>query len=62
MRVMHFLLLSTLVLLTACSSKEPELTTEADLYHSAEEQLERKQWESAIKNLQAMEENFPFGT
>jgi outer membrane protein assembly factor BamD len=62
MRVMHFLLLSALVLLTACSSKEPEFTTEADLYHAAEEQLERSQWESAIKNLQSLEENFPFGT
>ena len=37
MRVMHFLLLSALILLTACSStpKEPEYTTEADLYNAA---------------------------
>jgi outer membrane protein assembly factor BamD len=62
MRVLPCLMLSTLVLLTACSSKEPEYTTEADLYHAAEEQLERSQWESAVKNLNSLEENFPFGT
>lgn len=62
MRVLPCLMLSTLVLLTACSTNEPEYTTEADLYHAAEEQLERSQWESAIKNLNSLEENFPFGT
>jgi outer membrane protein assembly factor BamD len=62
MRVMHFLLLSALVALTACSSKEPEYITEADLYKAAGEQLERSQWEAAIKNLNSLEENFPFGT
>ncbi len=64
MRVMHFLLLSALILLTACSStpKEPEYTTEADLYNAATTQLNRSQWETAIRNLQTLEENFPFGT
>lgn len=64
MRVMHLLLLSALILLTACSSKpkEPEYTSEADLYHAAESQLNRSQWETGIKNLQTLEENFPFGT
>lgn len=62
MRVLPCLMLSTLVLLTACSSKEPEYTTEADLYNAAEQQLERSQWESAIRNLNSLEENFPFGT
>jgi outer membrane protein assembly factor BamD len=63
MRVLPCLMLSALVVvLTACSSKEPEYTSEADLYHAAEEQLERSQWESAIKNLNSLEENFPFGT
>ena len=63
MRVFHPLLLCALVLLTACSStKEPEYTSEADLYHAAESQLNRSQWETAIRNLQSLEENFPFGT
>lgn len=62
MRVLPCLMLSTLVFLSACSSKEPKYTTEADLYHAAEQQLERSQWESAIKNLNSLEENFPFGT
>lgn len=64
MRVMHFLLLSSLILLAACSStpEEPEQTSEAALYHAAESQLNRSQWETAIRNLQTLEENFPFGT
>lgn len=65
MRVFHpLLLLCALLLLAACSSKpkEPEYTSEADLYHAAESQLNRKQWATAIRNLQVLEENFPFGT
>lgn len=64
MRVLHFLLLGALLLLAACSSapKEPEYTSEADLYHAAELQLNRGQWETSITNLQSLEENFPFGT
>ena len=63
-RFLPFALLGSLALLTACSStkKEEEFTSEADLYHAAEEQLAREQWESSIKNLQSLEENFPFGT
>jgi len=50
--------------LAACSStpEEPEQTSEAALYHAAESQLNRSQWETAIRNLQTLEENFPFGT
>lgn len=64
MRVLHSLLLCTLLLLAACSSgpKEPKFTSEADLYNAAEAQLNRSQWETAIRNLQTLEENFPFGT
>jgi outer membrane protein assembly factor BamD len=65
MRVFHsLLLLCALSLLVACSSKpkEPTYTSEADLYHAAEAQLNRKQWATAIRNLQVLEENFPFGT
>ena len=63
-RFLPFALLGSLAVLTACSStkKEKEYTSEADLYHAAEEQLEREQWEASVKNLQSLEENFPFGT
>lgn len=62
MRALRVLLLSSLIVLTACSSKETKYTTEADLYEAAERQLRTSQWEAAIKNLQTLEENFPFGT
>jgi outer membrane protein assembly factor BamD len=62
MRFLPCLMLTSLVLLTACSSKEPEYTTEASLYDAATKQLENSQWESAIRNLNSLEENFPFGT
>lgn len=63
-RFLPFVLFGSLALLTACSSsdkKEEKFTSEADLYHAAEEQLEHEQWETAVKNLQKLEENFPFG-
>lgn len=64
MRAFYPALVCALLFLTACSSgpKEPKFTSEADLYHAAEGQLNRHQWETAIKNLQTLEENFPFGT
>jgi outer membrane protein assembly factor BamD len=62
-RFLPLALLGFLALLSACSStKKDGETSEADLYHAAETQLENQQWESAIKNLQSLEENFPFGT
>ena len=62
-RFLSIVLISSLVFLTACShqKKEEKFTSEADLYNAAEEQLEHEQWETAIKNLQKLEENFPFG-
>lgn len=63
-RFLPFALFGSLALLTACSSsekKEEKFTSEADLYHTAEEQLEHEQWETAVKNLQKLEESFPFG-
>jgi outer membrane protein assembly factor BamD len=63
-RFLPIALFGALALLTACSSsdkKEEKFTSEADLYTAAEEQLERQQWETAIKNLQKLEEHFPFG-
>ncbi len=62
MRVISYLLLGAIISLSGCSSKDEEYTTEADLYEAINEQLERSQWEAAIKNLNTMEENFPFGT
>lgn len=63
-RFLPFALFGSLALLTACSStkKESDTISEVDLYHAAEEQLANEQWESGIKNLQSIEENFPFGT
>jgi len=63
-RFLPLALFGALALLTACSSsdkKEEKFTNEADLYNAAEEQLEHEQWEIAIKNLQKLEEHFPFG-
>ena len=63
MRALSLLLLSLTLILSACASKkEPKYTSEADLYQAAEEQLARSQWETAVKNLNNLEENFPFGT
>ncbi|MGD8177236.1 outer membrane protein assembly factor BamD [Marinimicrobium sp. ARAG 43.8] len=65
MRILQVLLLGGLILfLSACANKdrEPEYTSEADLYDAAQSQMRRSQWETAISNLQALEENFPFGT
>ena len=54
--------LFALVLLAACASNEPKYTTEKDFYDAAQRMLRAAQWETAIKNLQLLEENFPFGT
>ena len=62
-RALHLLIIGSLVLLSACANKdrEPKTISEAELYEGAQNQLERGQWEPAIKNLQSLEENFPFG-
>jgi outer membrane protein assembly factor BamD len=63
-RFLPLALFGALALLTACSSndeKDEKFTSEADLYNAAEEQLEHEQWETSIKNLQKLEEHFPFG-
>jgi outer membrane protein assembly factor BamD len=63
-RLATIALLCAVALISACSStkKEPKTISEAELYQAAEEQLGQEQWEPAIKNLQSIEENFPFGT
>ncbi len=59
------LIIASAILLVACSSQEdqgPKHTTEKDFYEAAQKQLNSRQWELAIDNLQALEANFPFGT
>ncbi|GAB1256315.1 outer membrane protein assembly factor BamD [Aurantivibrio plasticivorans] len=62
--------LSALLVLGGCASKEERdqrraerlRKTERELYETSQRQLRTQQWEAAIQNLQALEENFPFGT
>lgn len=64
MQVRAFFLLGSLLLLAACASNEdktPALTTEQAFYEAAQTQLNTNQWDIGIQNLQALEENFPFG-
>ncbi|MGI1678796.1 MAG: outer membrane protein assembly factor BamD [Cellvibrionaceae bacterium] len=64
-----FLGLCLMTLLSACATQEEKdanraeriRETEKQLYETAERQIRSQQWESAIKNLQLLEENFPFG-
>ncbi len=64
MQVRAIFLLSSLLLLNACASnddKAPAVSTEQAFYEAAQTQLNTSQWDMAIKNLQGLEENFPFG-
>ncbi len=65
MRFTTFLLAGICFLvLSACSSnKEQEYTysAESELYEAVQRHLASSRWESAIQNLQALEEHFPFG-
>lgn len=56
------LVIGTLVLF-ACASKEeiPEAQSEELLYEAAAEQLDDRNFEQAIKNLQMLEARYPFG-
>lgn len=64
---LYRLIISALLILqmtlVACSSKEelPEGQTEQALYGAASDQLENKNYQQAIKNLQMLEARFPFG-
>ncbi len=50
--------------MSACSTTEegPKNLTEKDFYDTAQRQLDANRWDLSIQNLQALEENFPFGT
>ncbi|MDN3638951.1 outer membrane protein assembly factor BamD [Simiduia curdlanivorans] len=56
-------LIAALLLVAGCSSTddEPKVSTEKEFYDAAQRLLNSSQWEPAIRNLQLLEENFPFG-
>lgn len=62
-----FSLLLSMALLSGCSlfgdeDQGPEFDHESEWYEAAQENLRNEQWDFAIKKLQALEEQFPFGT
>lgn len=50
--------------LSGCSSqdKKPQGMTEQEVYQQAQKSLDSSNWQNAIKTLELLEENFPFGT
>lgn len=74
MRAWKFLWLATLsmlvaTILAACASTDESeeglptgSRTEQAFYEAAQRQLRSSQWEMAIRNLRALEDNFPFGS
>lgn len=55
---------SACLLLTACASEKEKIssdTSEKQLYDMAQEQLQNKNFSSAIQNLQLLESRYPFG-
>jgi outer membrane protein assembly factor BamD len=63
LRLIPLLALLTALLVTGCSSTEeqPKQSTEKEFYDVAQRMLNSSQWELGIRNLQLLEENFPFG-
>lgn len=57
-------ILAALLLVVGCSStdEEPQISSEKELYDVAQRMLNSSQWDTAIKNLQLLEEHFPFGS
>ena len=64
MHVKHLLLIATLALTAACSTKQvvDENLSEAELYKQAQEQLSNDSYTTAITTLKALESRYPFGT
>jgi len=64
--ISKLLLTASVLFLVACSSTdtapESQYTTEKDFYDAAQRNINYSRWRSAIENLQALEDNFPFGT
>lgn len=63
LRLTPVLALLVALLVTGCSStdEQPKQSTEKEFYDVAQRMLNSSQWEVAIRNLQLLEENFPFG-
>ncbi|BFM10822.1 outer membrane protein assembly factor BamD [Simiduia litorea] len=62
-RIPFIALFAALLLVAGCSSTddEPKVSTEKEFYDAAQRLLNSSQWEPAIRNLQLLEEHFPFG-
>lgn len=63
MRVKHLLVISLLLLVTACSNstKVDENLTEVQLYQQAQTDLNSKNYSAAIAKLKALDSRYPFG-
>lgn len=63
MQVKHLLLIATLSLTAACASKQvlDENLSEAELYHKAQEQLDKGSYSTAVDTLKTLESRYPFG-
>jgi outer membrane protein assembly factor BamD len=63
MQVKHLLLIATLALTAACSSKQviDENLSETELYQQAQEHLDNNSYTSAVDTLKALESRYPFG-
>ncbi|SDT29505.1 outer membrane protein assembly factor BamD [Pseudomonas oryzae] len=63
MQVKHLLLIATLALTAACSSKQviDENLSETELYQQAQEHLDNDSYTSAVDTLKALESRYPFG-
>ncbi|MCC6075966.1 outer membrane protein assembly factor BamD [Pseudomonas sp. GCM10022188] len=63
MHVKHLLLIATLALTAACSSKQviDENLSETELYQQAQEHLDNDSYTNAVDTLKALESRYPFG-
>ena len=64
MQVKHLLLIATLALVAACSSKQPEVDeslSEVELYQQAQADLSNRSYTQAVAKLKALESRYPFG-
>lgn len=64
MQLKHLLLVTSLVLTAACSSKGPEVPEnmpEGELYSQAQRDIARSSYTDAISKLKALESRYPFG-
>ncbi len=65
MRFATLVMCVILAILSACATNKEEKRkglTEQEVYESAQKHMNNRSWQAAIKTLQMLEENFPFGT